>query len=74
MSKRQQLPNVRIGTIEGIPVAWGSTNATVNNRTYNIRLAMNAARRAFGKIDPGDKFLTIAYPALDAVLVIRDRM
>ena len=73
MQRRRFLPNVKIGQIEGVPVAWGVTQAIGNNRTFNIRLAMIAARRAFGKIESGDGFVTIAYPALDAVLVIRDR-
>lgn len=54
-----------------LPRASGVTKATVNQRTFNIRVAMAAARSAFGEIRPTDRFESIAYPSDGAVLVRR---
>lgn len=58
-------------TGEHFPRLSGETTAVFNNRTFNIRLAMRSAREAMGDVARGDKFETISYPSLGAVLVRR---
>lgn len=73
MSTQRPAPKLTVGTLTFEPVATGVTRATRNNRTCNVRIAMEAAQEAMGKIEPGESFETIAYPGLGIVLVRRAR-
>lgn len=71
MTKRS-LPQIVMSGITAFPGSASVTKALPNNRTCNLRVAMKPAQEAMGKMRPGDKYLTIAYPAINAVLIIRE--
>ena len=64
-------PIIQTVTGEHYPGQSGKTKAFKCHRTFNLRVAMGPAREAMGEIAAGERFESIAYPSLGAVLVRR---